>query len=93
MDKNAVNFEKEIRELINRYSIENNSNTPDWILAQYILSCLAAFETAIQQRETCQGRDGRPIALKKFSQIINKNFNIGLNKKPKKSEMMTLVKY
>lgn len=45
-------FEKELGNLINKHSIENESNTPDWLLAQYLMSCLAAFTTAIQQRET-----------------------------------------
>ena len=46
----------ELGGLLNRHSLENNSNTPDMILAEYMLGCLAAFETAIQQRETWYGR-------------------------------------
>ena len=53
-------FEKELRELINRNSMENQSNTPDYILAQYMHACLLAFTTAVQQRETWYGRDARP---------------------------------
>mgnify|MGYP001605070888 CR=1 FL=1 len=55
-------FEKEIERVINSYSKENNSNTPDFILAQYLLNCLAIFNTAIQQRENWYGRDPRPTA-------------------------------
>lgn len=55
-------FEKELQHLINRNSIENGSNTPDFILAQYLQGCLNAFTTAIQQRETWYGRDARPGA-------------------------------
>lgn len=55
-----MSFEQELTNLINRYSRENDSNTPDFILAQYIEGCLAAFATAVQQRETWYGRDGRP---------------------------------
>jgi hypothetical protein len=40
--------------------MENNSNTPDWILATYLRACLRAFDTATQQRETSYGRDARP---------------------------------
>ena len=50
-------FEKELRSLINKHSQENLSNTPDFILSQYILGCLAAFNTAVQQRENWYGRD------------------------------------
>ena len=58
-----VTFEAELSALINRYSQENASNTPDFILAQYLTACLAAWNTATQQRETWYGRDARPSAL------------------------------
>lgn len=51
---------EEIKIAINRASAENASNTPDWILAQYLTACLAAFDVAVQQRETWYGRDARP---------------------------------
>ncbi len=54
-------FEKELTELINRHSQENASNTPDFILAQYLNSCLFAFNTAVQQRENWYGREPRPL--------------------------------
>lgn len=53
-------FKDELRCLLNRHSRENASNTPDFILAQYLLASLLAFETAVQQRETWYGRDARP---------------------------------
>ena len=53
-------FERELESLINRHSKEGISNTPDFILAQYLLSSLSAFNTAVQQRETWYGRDARP---------------------------------
>jgi len=53
-------FEKELETLINRYSQEGASNTPDFILAQFLLSCLAAWNTGVQQRETWYGRDASP---------------------------------
>lgn len=53
-------FEKELTALLNRYSMENASNTPDFILAQYLRAALLAFDTAVQQRETWYGRDPRP---------------------------------
>lgn len=53
-------FEKELESLINRHSKENESNTPDFILAQYLSSCLAAWNTGVQQREGWYGRDPRP---------------------------------
>jgi hypothetical protein len=56
-------FETELQHLINRYSMENASNTPDFILAQYLAGCLAAFGQAVQQRETWYGRDARPSPI------------------------------
>jgi len=58
------NFEKELSALLNKHSKENESNTPDWLLAQYLISCLTAFTVAIQQQETWYGRDARPSANK-----------------------------
>jgi hypothetical protein len=44
-------FKKELEHLINKYSQENASNTPDFILANYLNACLEAFNVASQQRE------------------------------------------
>lgn len=46
----------ELAALLNRHSRENASNTPDFILAEYMLTCLAAFEHASRKRETWFGR-------------------------------------
>lgn len=59
-----MSFEEELRSLINRHGRENASNTPDWILSQYIAASLAAFDVAVQQRETWYGRDARPTEPK-----------------------------
>lgn len=56
-------FERELTALINQHSRENESNTPDFILAMYMEACLAAFATAVQQRETWYGRDARPRSI------------------------------
>ena len=36
-------FTKELAHLINRFSLENCSNTPDYILAEYLTNCLEAY--------------------------------------------------
>lgn len=58
----SQSFESELSDLINKHSQENASNTPDYIMAQYLASCLLAYNTAVQQRETWYGRDARPTA-------------------------------
>lgn len=47
-DPNA--FRKELEALLNTRSKENGSNTPDFILAEYLLSCLEAFDKAVNTR-------------------------------------------
>lgn len=56
----TTDLEKELAMTLNRHSVENASNTPDFILAQYLIGCLAAWNRAVQQRETWYGRDPRP---------------------------------
>lgn len=53
-------FEQELQHLLNRTSQENASNTPDFILAQFLGACLAAWNTGVQQRETWYGRNALP---------------------------------
>ena len=53
-------FREALTDLINQCSMENRSNTPDFILAEYLEVCLLAFDTAVQQREAWHGRDSRP---------------------------------
>lgn len=43
-------FQKKIEELINIYSKENESNTPDFILAQYLMDCLETFNKTVNER-------------------------------------------
>jgi len=49
-------FEEKLRELINSQSMENGSNTPDFILAEYLRGCLQNFELAIVQRDSWYGK-------------------------------------
>lgn len=44
-------FEKELRDLINRHSMENGSDTPDDVLARYLMKCLVAFDEATRARD------------------------------------------
>jgi hypothetical protein len=42
----------EVQRLLNRYSRENMSNTPDFILAEYLMGSLAAYENAVNSRDS-----------------------------------------
>ena len=50
-------FRDEITVSINRCRAENGSDTPDFILAQYLVDCLRAFDGAVVARERWYGRD------------------------------------
>jgi len=49
-------FEKDLAELINKYSKENDSDTPDFILARYLNAVLENFNAAVMDREQWYGR-------------------------------------
>ena len=46
----AATLQQELVAVLNRHSAENGSNTPDFILAQFLLGCLAAFDGATLRR-------------------------------------------
>jgi hypothetical protein len=46
----------ELSAVLNRYCAENDSDTPDFILAAYLLECLESFSRAVRQREAWYGR-------------------------------------
>lgn len=46
---------EEVREVVNRHSLENRSNTPDHILAQAMVAALEAVESAVQARDAWYG--------------------------------------
>ena len=48
-------FRKDLEQLINGYSMENNSHTPDFLLAQYLERCLDAFDEATRARDRWYG--------------------------------------
>jgi hypothetical protein len=51
---------EELAALLNRHSQENFSNTPDFILAEYLLDCLNAWNKAAAYRDAWYGVELRP---------------------------------
>ena len=49
-------FYVDLQSLLNRYSKENGSDTPDTILATYLRDCLKAYDRAVSDREAFYGR-------------------------------------
>jgi len=50
-------FMEDLKSLINKYSIEDGSDTPDHILAMYLNGCLMVFEIAVKARDNWHGVD------------------------------------
>lgn len=48
---------EEIQHAINCNSAESGSDTPDFILAEYLTDCLAAYDRALVAREKWYGRE------------------------------------
>ncbi len=54
-------LEDKLRDLLNKFSKENGSDTPDWILAAFMLKCLDAFDFAVKLRESYYGREEKTV--------------------------------
>jgi hypothetical protein len=48
-------FERDLAEVLNKHSMDNGSNTPDYILARYLIRCLDNFREVNQERESWFG--------------------------------------
>lgn len=46
-----MNFQEELRDLINKHSLQIRSNIPGPVLADYLIDCLEAFINGVQERE------------------------------------------
>lgn len=55
--RQPTKFEHELKRVINCASMENGSNTPDFILAEYMTDCLEAFNKASRRREAWYGQE------------------------------------
>jgi hypothetical protein len=44
-------FRRDLNDLINRHNLEANSGTPDFILTEFLLNSLKAFDSAVSERE------------------------------------------
>lgn len=48
-------FMQELADLINKHSMENGSNTSDYILAKFLIGCLHSFDMAVTRRDEYYG--------------------------------------
>lgn len=56
-DIKEPSFSRQLEALINSHSLENWSNTSDFILAQYLIDCLDNFSVAASKRDSWYGND------------------------------------
>jgi len=49
--KGHTGFRQDLERLINKHCRERGSDTPDFILGDYLVACLKAFDTAVRERE------------------------------------------
>jgi len=67
-------FLKELMSLINRHSVENGSNTPDYMLAAFLGDILQAFSSVVRQRDEWHGF--KPLHHDTLDNFIKKNLGI-----------------
>jgi len=69
-----MDLKERIREAINCASAESGSDTPDFILAEYLTDCLAAFDKATTRRTRyfAPTADGKPVPVSPNSALCVK---------------------
>jgi len=53
---NMPAFEQDLEALLNKHSVENGSDTPDFILAAFLVGCLRAWNQGVSDREAWYSR-------------------------------------
>lgn len=66
-------FKSELRALLNRFSAENGSNTPDYILADYLFLCLMNFDNAVIGRSIWWGDKDKTHGRSIFAPTITQH--------------------
>jgi hypothetical protein len=55
-DEKQKRLASELESLLNRLSVDNDLNTPDYILARYLVRCLENLQETTKGRDTHEGR-------------------------------------
>lgn len=51
IDTRPQTFELELQKLINKHGRESGSDTPDFVLANYLIGCLEVFNQSVKDRD------------------------------------------
>jgi hypothetical protein len=46
-----MSFVEDLQNLINKHSLEQYSDTPDFLLAEFLKGCLTAYESTVKKRD------------------------------------------
>jgi hypothetical protein len=57
MGESRKAFRRELEELLNRHSMENGSNTPEYVLGDFLAGCLDVFDRAVSIRSMYYGTE------------------------------------
>lgn len=60
-EKNWPEFQRDLASLLNKYGLEKPSNTPDFVLAEYLTQCLVAYNIAVVCRSPPEDTNVVPI--------------------------------
>ncbi len=61
--RTRASFNSRLSSLLNSYSIDNDCDTPDYILAEYLIKCLAVFKEAIKSKQRHSGVEDLNVGL------------------------------
>ncbi len=81
-------FKKDLAEVLNKHSMENGSDTPDFILAEFLHGCLMVFDKLMKRRERWYSNDAKPDGLSEVEPVKSQLME-GLPDWPKPVEDMT----
>ena len=65
-DKNYDDFVRDLAAVVNKHSREGNSNTPDFLLADFMSGCLNVYENVLRERANLWDADGFRNELQAF---------------------------
>ena len=61
---------RELARTLNRHSAENKSNTPDFILAQFLIEAIRAFDAAVTARDQWYLGEGKMHGIALDSNVV-----------------------
>jgi len=68
-------FKKELEHLINHMSLENKSDTPDFILSDFMVNVFESLNNTINRRESFFGRKTQPIQTNILNETLPDTVN------------------